>query len=72
VGGAKGAQKAGCAPPEAAEQAELLKNERPGKEGKEEQNDQDDPRDPARLLDQVTELTRVKTDSQQRKNCFLS
>jgi hypothetical protein len=71
VGGAKGAQEACCAPPKAAEQAELLKNEGPGKEGKEKQNDQDSPRDPAGLLDQVTELARVKTNSQQRKNCSL-
>jgi hypothetical protein len=72
VRGAKGAQETGRPPPQAPKQTELLKNERPGKKRKAKQDDQDGPRDPARLLDQVAELARVKTNCQQRKNCFPS
>jgi hypothetical protein len=52
-------QEARCAPSEPPKQAQLLKNQRPGKQRKEKQNEQNGPRYPARLLNQITQLARV-------------
>jgi hypothetical protein len=57
--GAKRTLENGCAAPQPGKEAELLKDQGPGKEREAKENDQNGPRHPAGLLDEVAQFTCV-------------